>query len=48
MVKFNGKILEDDEVHSTFTFFAIYILTFTISSIVMSYLGNIRQYGLYN
>ncbi|WP_246226412.1 potassium transporter TrkG [Wolbachia endosymbiont of Madathamugadia hiepei] len=39
-VKFNGKILEDDEVHSIFTFFAIYILTFTISSIVMSYLGN--------
>jgi trk system potassium uptake protein TrkH len=39
-VKFNGKTLEDDEVHSIFTFFAIYILTFTISSIVMSYLGN--------
>ena len=39
-VKFNGKILEDDEVHSIFTFFAIYILTFTISSIMMSYLGN--------
>ncbi|MCM1002363.1 TrkH family potassium uptake protein [Wolbachia pipientis] len=39
-VKFNGKILEDDKVHSIFTFFAIYILTFTISSIVMSYLGN--------
>ncbi|MDR0288548.1 MAG: TrkH family potassium uptake protein [Rickettsiales bacterium] len=39
-VKFNGKTLEDDEVHSIFTFFVIYILTFTISSIVMSYLGN--------
>ncbi|WP_246209790.1 potassium transporter TrkG [Wolbachia endosymbiont of Atemnus politus] len=39
-VKFNGKILESDEVLSIFTFFAIYILTFAISSIVMSYLSN--------
>ncbi|QOD38044.1 TrkH family potassium uptake protein [Candidatus Wolbachia massiliensis] len=39
-VKFNGKILENDEVHSVFTFFAIYVLTFTISSVVMSYLSN--------
>ncbi len=39
-VKLNGKILENDEVQSVFTFFAIYMLTFTISSIVMSYLSN--------
>ncbi|MDR2831517.1 MAG: TrkH family potassium uptake protein [Rickettsiales bacterium] len=39
-VKFNGETLENDEVHSVFIFFAIYILTFTISSIVMSYLSN--------
>ncbi|KLT22824.1 cation transport protein [Wolbachia endosymbiont of Armadillidium vulgare str. wVulC] len=39
-VKFNGKILKNDEVQSVFTFFAIYILTFTVSSIVMSYLSN--------
>ncbi len=39
-VKFNNKILENDEVHSVLIFFAIYILTFTISSIVMSYLSN--------
>ncbi|WP_341824293.1 TrkH family potassium uptake protein [Wolbachia endosymbiont (group A) of Udea olivalis] len=39
-VKFNGKTLENDEVHSVFIFFAIFMLTFTISSIVMSYLSN--------
>ncbi|UXX41057.1 MULTISPECIES: TrkH family potassium uptake protein [unclassified Wolbachia] len=39
-VKLNGKILENDEVQSVFTFFAIYMLTFAISSIVMSYLSN--------
>lgn len=39
-VKFNGKILGNDEVQSVFTFFAIYILTFTVSSIVVSYLSN--------
>ncbi|WP_395462655.1 TrkH family potassium uptake protein [Wolbachia endosymbiont of Cantharis cryptica] len=39
-VKFNGKILGNDEIHSVFVFFAIYVLTFTISSIVMSYLSN--------
>ncbi|MDM8334993.1 TrkH family potassium uptake protein [Wolbachia pipientis] len=39
-VKFNDKTLENDEVRSVFTFFAIYILTFAISSIVMSYLSN--------
>ncbi|MGL9726235.1 MAG: potassium transporter TrkG [Wolbachia sp.] len=39
-VKFNGKILESDEVQFVFTFFAIYMLTFTVSSIVMSCLSN--------
>ncbi|BEP31161.1 MAG: hypothetical protein WBIAU1_06390 [Wolbachia endosymbiont of Drosophila biauraria] len=39
-VKFNGKTLENDEIHSVFIFFAIFMLTFTISSIVMSYLSN--------
>ncbi len=39
-VKFNGRTLENDEIHSVFVFFAIYILTFTVSSIVMSYLSN--------
>lgn len=39
-VKFNDKVLQSDEIHSVFIFFAIYILTFTISSIVMSYLSD--------
>lgn len=39
-VKLNGKILKNDEVQSFFTFFVIYMLTFAISSIVMSYLSN--------
>jgi trk system potassium uptake protein TrkH len=39
-IKFNNRILENDEIHSVFIFFAMYILTFTISSIVMSYLSN--------
>lgn len=39
-VKFNDKTLEDNEISSVFIFFAIYILTFTVSSIVMSYLIN--------
>ncbi|WCR58262.1 TrkH family potassium uptake protein [Wolbachia endosymbiont of Ctenocephalides felis wCfeJ] len=39
-VRFNGKTLANDEVRSVFTFFAIYILTFAVSSVVMSYLSN--------
>lgn len=39
-IKFNNQILKSSEVHSVFMFFAIYILTFTIASIVMSYLNN--------
>ncbi|QCB61840.1 hypothetical protein EJB10_03725 [Wolbachia endosymbiont of Brugia malayi] len=40
IVKFDDKTLESDEVHSFFTFFTIYILIFTILSVVMSYLSN--------
>lgn len=39
-VEFNNQTLEKYEIHSVFIFFAIYILTFTISSIVVSYLSN--------
>ena len=39
-VKFNGKILQNDEIYSVLVFFAVYILTFAISSIVMSYLSD--------
>ncbi|MDN5247965.1 MAG: TrkH family potassium uptake protein [Wolbachia endosymbiont of Tyrophagus putrescentiae] len=39
-VKFNKRNLESDEVHTVLIFFAVYILTFAASSVIMSYLSN--------
>ncbi|MDG7055985.1 MAG: TrkH family potassium uptake protein [Wolbachia endosymbiont of Meromenopon meropis] len=39
-MKYNGKILEDDEINFVFMFFAIYMLIFVISSMIISYLGS--------
>lgn len=39
IVKLNGKILEDEEIKSIFIYFFLYISTFTIATIAMSFIS---------